>query len=939
MNKIFSSLWLYNELILKKGGNEVERLSLTLLNSKIKLTPHQISSALFAFNSPISKGVILADEVGLGKTIEAGIIIAQYWFEKKAKILIITPASLMKQWKIELNEKFNLPTEIFDRKVFNYYECRGIKNPFLNSNIINICSYQFASNCSEQILLANYDLIIIDEAHNLRNVYTNKGVISSNIKYASSKSKTILLTATPIQNSLMDLYGLSLFIDENIFGNIDIFKYLYIKNYEDNVDDLKARTNKFLNRNLRENVKPYIKFTKRNTFTYKYKHSLEEKMIYDKLRNIINNSEEYPYIIPKNQRHLLLLILCKLMGSSLSALSGTLDTIKRRLMDLKFGICSVGTSFEYDDNHELLEDDFNTRLDGESDIDYEELDKEIEMLEQFILTINNNSVDTKYETLKKAIDSAFNKLEKNGYDKKIIIFTESRKTQKFLYDNLTKEGFEDIIMFNGQNSDDKSNKIYKAWLFKHDNLSKKINSKNINMRTAILDFFKNKGKILICTEAGSEGLNLQFCSTIINYDLPWNPQKVEQRIGRCHRFGQTNDVSVINFINEDNVVEERVYELLKYKFKLFDEVFGASDEILGKYENIENIEEFIKNVYINCRTPEEINKSFELLQKKFNKEIDKSVAISKKILIDNFEEDIQNYFEDTMKNAELELTKYENYFWKLSKIILDKKAIFNDQNYSFEVSKFPEYNGKYQMFSRNQDNEFSDFSLNTDLGKYVLKVAKNSDISTGKILFDITNYKYNLNQIKKIKNKKGFISLNKISVNSFENEEMLFFVGVFDDGKLIEQELIEKLFRLDTYEYAGTINENDILNENVKIAIDKFTKFMSERNDDYLYQEIKKIEKWAEDNIISIELEVEKLREQRKTTRLKLDQSNDFKEKIFLEDEITKITKIISKKWLELSEREENVECQRNNLIQNLKKDHMKNVNVKNIFTIEFEVI
>ena len=160
----------------KKNGADVNRLSMTLFNSKIRLTPHQIDAALFAFKTPINKGVILADEVGLGKTIEAGIVIAQLWYEKRARILIIAPASLMRQWNSELYEKFMLNSSILDGKLMNYYLKKGYSNPFDVAGNIVICSYQYASNNADLIRKSNFDTVIIDEAHKLRNAYTGKSV-------------------------------------------------------------------------------------------------------------------------------------------------------------------------------------------------------------------------------------------------------------------------------------------------------------------------------------------------------------------------------------------------------------------------------------------------------------------------------------------------------------------------------------------------------------------------------------------------------------------------------------------------------------------------------------------------------------------------------------------------------------------------------------------
>ena len=225
-----SAKYCYNVLNINPYGTSINRLERTLMQSKIKLTPHQIDAALFAFRSPYSKGAILADEVGLGKTIEAGIVISQYILERKNRILIIAPASLLRQWECELFDKFGLESIVLDRKTYNRLKRTGYPKPFSINKVI-LCSYQMCSIMKDEISFVGFDLVVVDEAHKLRNVHNSKSVTAQNVFYAINKYKKLLLTATPIQNSLMDLYGLSQFIDTDIFPDKKLFKNSYIKDF------------------------------------------------------------------------------------------------------------------------------------------------------------------------------------------------------------------------------------------------------------------------------------------------------------------------------------------------------------------------------------------------------------------------------------------------------------------------------------------------------------------------------------------------------------------------------------------------------------------------------------------------------------------------------------------------------------------------------------
>ena len=196
------------------------------------------------------------------------------------------------------------------------------------------------------------------------------------------------------------------------------------------------------------------------------------------------------------------------------------------------------------------------------------------------------------------MEQGFDKLEELGASRKALIFTESTRTQQYLFERLSREYPLKVLLFNGSNNDDISRDIYNRWKEDDANLGKITGSRSVDIRHALVDAFKSDDyDIMVATEAAAEGINLQFCSMIVNYDLPWNPQRIEQRIGRCHRYGQKFDVVVVNFLNAANEVESRVFELLQSKFKLFEGVFGSSDEVLGAIESGVDFEKKIIEIY------------------------------------------------------------------------------------------------------------------------------------------------------------------------------------------------------------------------------------------------------------------------------------------------------------------------------------------------------
>lgn len=656
----------------KSVGGSIDCIAQSLLNAAVDINPHQIDAALFAFKSPLSKGVILADEVGLGKTVEAGLVICQYWAVGKRKIIIVCPAALRKQWSYELTDKFGLPNEILDTKNFNEYVRNG-RNPFAMKSVL-ICSYNFASKKKDEIAAIGFDIAVIDEAHKLRNVYKKNSILSHNIKDAFENTKKLLLTATPFQNSLMELYGLSTVIDENIFGDSRSFRAEYVN--EENYSDLQLRLSPYYKRTLRKDVMEYINYTKRLSLTQEFMATDTEQQLYDEVSEFLRNDNIYA--IPVSQKMLTTMIIRKILASSTYALLGTLQTIKQRLEALltsseaeQLSLDVLFTEDELEDiDEELLENAEASEETEAEKIDIERLKKEIAHIDHFIELAESISQDTKATALLKALSSAFKQLEGLGANKKALIFTESTRTQKYLKTFLESNGYAGkIAVFNGSNTDIESNAIYEKWIDDNQFTGRISGIRAADKRMAIVDHFRDNADILIATEAAAEGLNLQFCSLVVNYDLPWNPQRIEQRIGRCHRYGQKSDVVVVNFVNKRNFADVRVYNLLSEKFHLFNDVFGASDEVLGQADNID-FERRIWEIYQECRTEEEIASAFEKLQEDMQEQIDECITDVKEKVINNFDIEVQEHLRLSKENTGAFLNRYEYIFWELTKYIL-----------------------------------------------------------------------------------------------------------------------------------------------------------------------------------------------------------------------------------------------------------------------------
>jgi SNF2 family DNA or RNA helicase len=326
---VYHAKYFAHELTKRCASDSVEKLATALSNAQVDLNPHQIEAALFAFRSPLSKGAILADEVGLGKTIEAGILLAQKWAERKRRLLVICPANLRKQWSQELADKFFLPSAILETRTFNEAVRAGNLNPFQCDSVV-ICSYQFVRSKEPYVRQTAWDLVIVDEAHRLRNVYKPNNKISQAIKQAIFPYQKALLTATPLQNSLLELYGLVSIIDEFTFGDLKSFRAQFARLTGDaDFAELKQRLQPICKRTLRKQVLEYIKYTNRHALVQEFMPSADEQRLYDLVSDYLQ--KDTLYALPASQRQLMTLILRKLLASSTYAISNTLEGLANRL--------------------------------------------------------------------------------------------------------------------------------------------------------------------------------------------------------------------------------------------------------------------------------------------------------------------------------------------------------------------------------------------------------------------------------------------------------------------------------------------------------------------------------------------------------------------------------------------------------------------------------
>ena len=952
------------QLTRRAAKDSVESLASTLVDSQVDLNPHQVDAALFACRNPLSRGVILADEVGLGKTIEAGLVISQHWAERRRKMLIIVPANLRKQWHQELQDKFNLQGLILEAKNYNAMRKEGATQPFLHAGGPIICSYQFAKAKADDLKRIHWDLVVMDEAHRLRNVYKNGNVIARTIRDALEHvDAKVLLTATPLQNTLLELYGLVSMIDERVFGDLDSFRTQFsgVRTEQSN-RALRERLTPLCKRTLRRQVQQYVPYTARIAIVEEFTPSQEEQQ----LSALVADYLRRPNLkaLPEGQRQLISLVLWKLLASSSHAIAGALETMANRLQGQLDELPDVPDLTEsLDDDYEGLDetaDEWNGATANDADASANEraaIADEAAELRRFKELATSIRQNAKGQALLTALDKAFAELERLGASKKAIIFTESKRTQNYLLSLLAETPY-GIVLFNGTNTDARAQAIYKDWLQRHEGSDRITGSKTADTRAALVEHFKERGTIMIATEAGAEGINLQFCSLVINYDLPWNPQRIEQRIGRCHRYGQKHDVVVVNFVDRSNEADARVYQLLSQKFKLFEGVFGASDEVLGTIGSGVDFERRIASIYQNCREPEEIRSRFEDLQRELASEIDEAMLRTRQLLLENFDEEVQEKLRIRSQDSQAVLNKYERLLMDLSRTELRDHARFDtaEEVNGFVLHSLPDgldhaaiktsssckqavMVGRYELPWRSGDAHL--YRMGHPLAEWAIERAKARDLQApARLAFDYAAYGKRIVSLEKWRGQSGWLSVTLLSVETLNDQEQHLVVSACTKtGEVLPEDDPEKLLRL-----PAQVEEDAHLQACAELVADiesrksVLLREINQRNLGYFEQEVQKLDAWADDLKLGLEQEIKAIDGEIKEVRRTAAASPTLEEKLANQKRQRELEAKRSRLRRELFARQDDIEMQRNTLIEQLEEQLEQRVQEQVLFTVEWQL-
>ncbi len=791
---------------------------LSLSNSRTKILAHQVESTHIVVSS-LNQRFILADEVGLGKTIEAGLVIKEMIYRYNYKrILVACPASLLVQWQLEMEEKFGEHFELLDRKILDRERKKNaLKNPWDNFGKI-ICSIDFIKNktFSEELKNTKWDAVIIDEAHRLRRDDVTSTMTYNVAEILSDRTKSLLLlTATPFRGKLEELYYLVRLVDKNLFGPFQTFYNQYCTPGTD-LSQLKEKLSTVL---LRRTKKVIGGFTERHARTIRFDLFPEERELYDATTKYV--IEEFNRAMASENRAVgfVMTVFQKLLDSSSFALYSALKNRRTHLENLLLKT-QEGALIE-EQAGDILRDFDPDYIDNndENDIPDEvimktifELREEIKILSRLIDLASAIKRNKKAEKLKNMMLI----LRKNG-NKKFLIFTQFRTTQDYLAGILSDFSVE---VFNG--------------------------SMNKDQKEEAIDRFKKDTEVLICTEAGGEGRNMQFCNILFNYDLPWSPLKIEQRIGRIHRFGQKFDVYIYNFSTKDTVAE-RILDVLIRKLNLFEESIGTPDVMLGQIEDELNLPSLFMNMTAGKINKKDVDAEFEHSVNRAKKSFEKLSELTVSRRMDfNYDE----YYKITQKERKYSNRQLENFLTRFNSILPENDKIFKkhaENEYELMLSGYESKKGTFDSETALSNSKFEFLAFGHEIVDKVIEGCR-------------TRLEFSNCGIKIIDHDspvKGIIFNYVVSFKSVEETKEFFtvFVSGAKSGDPIEAESIEDEIMHQTILFEVTaLHEKDAF-EMFK-NIDSFLIQSKER----LYKRIDEKIADIEDNLgLSIDPEIEKI--------------------------------------------------------------------------------
>lgn len=886
--------YLAEDLVRLRRSDEQRRYAAPQRAARIDPNPHQIEAVIFALSRLREGGCILADEVGLGKTIEAGLVIAQLLAEGARRVLLVGPKPLLGQWRQELAQLFDLESR----------EAEASPDGFQGDGIFLIGREAAGSERGHQALLSSesFDLCVIDEAHEVfAGIYKRFNAVgeydhdSPQARIAgrlhdvlrARHTPVLLLTATPIQNSLAELWGLVRYVDPlgTLLGDLPTFREMFCgvddrRLVEGQEGELRDRLAVVLQRTLRRQAQDFLEqpFVDRHAKLFEYSMQLAERELYDSVTRYL--LEPGIVAFQGSHRQLLLLGFHRRMASSTRALASSLESVAKRLHRMLAGDASHATDAADAQlaAADLEEDDVSPDDAHETALKFDPqvIKAELQRVEGFIQRAKAvGAEDSKFRALLRALAFVTERAAAGLGTGKLVVFTESLVTQEYLRDRLIESRLvrdQEITLFRGVNDSPRAHEALEVWRAETPQGEGARPSKDIAVRLALVHEFKKKhSRVFISTEAGAKGLNLQFCDTVVNYDLPWNPQRIEQRIGRCHRYGQKHGVTVINFIASDNEAQRLTFEILSQKLELFGTVLSATDEVLHRADGPDNgvlasaigsdFEADLRRIYDRARTLEEVTAELRALRERVSekrRQFEETHKQTASLIEERFEDHVKSVFKSRKEALPTALAELDRDLVTLVLSYLDDHGVGHRREQvgaaellHVEASpRLPSELASGISVAIGASKEHRSLHVAHPLAAAAIAAARSRDsCASAQVMLPSTASA----EVLAHRGQRAHLRLVKLSLDGFERVELLLPVVVFADGELLDLNHAHSLMRAPFQERdlpAEACVSEETLSDAVEEAIFSLQASITQAEQARFERAAQQVERFIEDRIL-----------------------------------------------------------------------------------------
>jgi adenine-specific DNA-methyltransferase len=435
---------------------------------------------------------------------------------------------------------------------------------------------------------------------------------------------------------------------------------------------------------------------------------------------------------------------------------------------------------------------------------------------------------------------------------------------------------------------------------------------------------------------------------VVNYDLPWNPQRIEQRIGRCHRYGQKHDVVVINFLNRKNAADKRVFELLSQKFKLFEGIFGASDQVLGALESGVDFEKRVNDIYQSCRTTEEIDAAFDRLQQELELQIQSRMDTAKSQLLEHFDVDVHQRLRLSQDGKNRQRSRFQHLLWWFVKgELIDCADFGTDEAMTFNLKSVPASVesdgikiGPYAVVPDNMPEGLHHFRVGHPLAEQLIAGARLRPLEPQTVRFKYDRLR-KVSPVEALQGMSGWLHLYRVSLDSLEPEDHLLFTGLRDDGQPLSEEACRRLFDF-TGEVVGAASVPDEtsrrLKEGVEIGLKSLMEDAQTRNGAFFDSEIEKLENWAADLKDGLESELKELQREIASLKREFRQAVDLQTKVDLQRKVTELERKRSDKRKGIFEAQDRIDNEKDAVLSKVEERLKLTIESESLFTIRWNV-